>query len=64
MAGFKILAQAPTGLRDDLDAALDQPALADVGLEGFEGNACHLAAYQLDRLDDVGKARDVRARRH
>ena len=64
MAAFKIVAQAPAGLGNDLDATLDQPALADVGFEGLEGHTRHFAADQLDCLNNVGQAWDVRACRH
>lgn len=64
MAGLEFVAQPPAGFRNDLDAALDEPALAPVGLEGVKRHARRLAADVFDRLDDVGKARGERGRGH
>ncbi len=53
MPGFQLVAEMPAGLGNDLDAALDQPPLALVRLEGLERHAGHLAADELDRLYDM-----------
>jgi len=58
--GFQLVAQMPARLGDDLNAALDSPTLAFVGFQILELHACDLAAEQLDRLDDVGEARNRR----
>jgi hypothetical protein len=50
-----------TGFGDDLDATLDQPALAAVMLESCQRHARHFLADQLNSLDNIGQARDGRA---
>jgi hypothetical protein len=46
--------QPAAGLRDDLYAAFNQPALAPVGFEGVQFDAHHIGLDELDRFDDVG----------
>src|SRR6266568_3685330 len=52
------------GLRDDFDAALDQPSLAYVGFQALDCHACQFVADQLDGLNNVGQACDLRRRWH
>src|ERR1700746_374460 len=61
--GFELIAEMTARFRDDFNAALDQPAFALVRFKGLECHASHLAANELDRLDDIGKTRNRPRRR-
>jgi len=64
MPTFQFVGQMSAGFGEDFNAALDQLLLLPVGLEAIERHAfCH-AADSLDRLDDVGQARDEEAGNH
>src|SRR5260370_27977090 len=60
MRALELVRQTATGLGNDFDAALDQPALAPVGFEGVDRDARHLAADVLDRLENIGEPRRER----
>jgi hypothetical protein len=51
-------------LRDDLNAALDDPAFSPIRFESGEGDARKLAADQVDGLNDIKKTDKWRRRRH
>ena len=60
----ELVGQPAAGFGNDLDAALDQPALAPIRLERVERHTGCLGPDMLDGLDNVGKARDGRGRLH
>ncbi len=52
-----LVAKMAAGFGYDLDAALDQPALAPVRLECRQRDPRHLGVDQLDGFDNIGQAR-------
>lgn len=52
------MGQAAARFRDDFSTALDEPALASVGVEGIGCHMAHVTADKLDHLGDVGEAWD------
>ncbi len=49
---------------DDLDAALDDPALSPIRFESGEGDAREFVANQIDGFEDIKKTDARRRRRH
>ena len=57
---LQLVGQPAAGFGNDLDAALDQPALAPIRLEHVKRHTVRLGLDMPDGLDDVGEARDGR----
>ncbi len=59
-----LLGEPAARFGDDLDAALDNPALSPVQFESGEADARQLVARQIDGFDDIEKTNERRRRRH
>jgi hypothetical protein len=64
MPGFQLVGEVAACFGDDFDAALDQPLLLLIEFKAFKCRVAQHASDALDRLDDIGQARDEGASCH